>query len=262
MSVEKYRGSRPFTRIPNHTLQNLDLSLEALGLLSRLLSYPPDWEFNLKSLSAQYKEGKQKLRSAITELMEAGYVTRYQSQGKWIYRISPELQNEPSVCQPSVCQPSEKQTAGKQTTYKETISTNKTNIDKETLYVEPHDEFLDFVNLWNSERSPIWANCKVLSQARVSLLRRLIKDAGSRAAALEILEKACKYGREDKFWGEKRMTLENVLRHAVELSERCLETPNGHVITQAEFQMAAQQQKADELAQRLRKKFGFPQENN
>jgi hypothetical protein len=144
-----------------------------------------------------------------------------------------------------------------------TIYTKNTYKDYSIENQEPHTEdFSDFVNLWNQEKNQIWATCKILSQARIGLLRKLIKDAGSRAAALEILEKACKYGREDKFWGEKRMTLENVLRHAVELSERCLETPNGHVITQAEFQMAAQQQKADELAQRLRKKFGFPQENN
>jgi len=143
-----------------------------------------------------------------------------------------------------------------------TIYTKNTykELDKE---LEPHTEdFSDFVNLWNSEKSPIWAACEVLGKERLDLIKRLIKETGSSAAALKTFEKACKYGRDDqKFWGIKRMAMENILRHAISLAEKCLETPNGHVITQEEFQMAAQQQKADELAQRLRKKFGFEEIN-
>lgn len=119
------------------------------------------------------------------------------------------------------------------------------------------EEFSDFKNLWNSEKAGTWAACEILSQGRINLVKKLIKAGGSYSAALEILEKACKYARNDKFWAEKRMTIDNILRHALELSERYLETPNGHVINAQDIEMAARQQKSQELAERLAKKFNY-----
>jgi hypothetical protein len=142
-----------------------------------------------------------------------------------------------------------------------TIYTKNTykELDKEN---SNREDFSDFKNLWNSEKAKTWAVCEILSQARINLVKKLIKTGESHSAALEILEKACKYGRTDNYWASKRLTIDNILRHALELSERYLETPNGHVINAADIEMAARHKEADDLAQRLRKKFNFPEENN
>jgi hypothetical protein len=126
--------------------------------------------------------------------------------------------------------------------------------------VEQNDEFLDFVNFWNSEKNPLWSACEKLNPQRIGLLKRLIKDEGT--SALEIFQKAVKFARQDKFWCTKRMTIDNILRHCRELSEKYLETPNGHVISDSDLSMAARMKETQELAERLAKKFNYNGVNN
>ena len=65
-----------YTVISNKTIQDERLSCKATGLLCLLLSYPDGWEVNLDHLSTKKLDGKDSLKSALTELKQFGYIVR------------------------------------------------------------------------------------------------------------------------------------------------------------------------------------------
>ena len=73
--VHKYEG---FTMMQNHHLRNKGLSLKAVGLLSKILSLPPDWDYSLRGLATLNTDGIDGVRSAMKELEDHGYVVRTQ----------------------------------------------------------------------------------------------------------------------------------------------------------------------------------------
>ena len=73
--VHKYEG---YTMMQNHHLRNKGLSLKAVGLLSKILSLPPDWDYSLRGLATLNTDGIDGIRSAMKELEDYGYVVRTQ----------------------------------------------------------------------------------------------------------------------------------------------------------------------------------------
>lgn len=82
MPQVKVQKKRDFTQIENATIQDPNLSLKSKGLLIYMLSLPEDWDYTISGLSAKCKEGKASIRSAISELMEAGYIMRRLARGE------------------------------------------------------------------------------------------------------------------------------------------------------------------------------------
>src|SRR4051812_24076434 len=81
------RPSRDFLIIRNSTVQDPNLSLKAVGLLTRILSRPDNWRIDRDSLAAECGEGTAAIRSALTELAAAGYLIRDKRQndkGRWV----------------------------------------------------------------------------------------------------------------------------------------------------------------------------------
>lgn len=76
--VEKPRG---WTSIPNETLEDSRLSWRARGILAYLLSRPANWETDSERLAAIAKEGRDAVRTALTELERARYLFRVKVQG-------------------------------------------------------------------------------------------------------------------------------------------------------------------------------------
>ena len=73
------RASRPeknFSVIHNSTLEDQDLSWEALGMLTYLLSKPDGWQVKPSHLRAFRSAGRDKVRRIMGELEEAGYLVR------------------------------------------------------------------------------------------------------------------------------------------------------------------------------------------
>ena len=60
----------------NHHLQNEHLSLKAMGLMSKLLSLPDDWNFSVRGIAAICKDGYESVRTAFLELEKEGYIVR------------------------------------------------------------------------------------------------------------------------------------------------------------------------------------------
>lgn len=79
MAVMRVEKSANYTVMSNRHLDDTRLSLKAIGLLSKILRLPDDWDYTLEGLSHICKEGKDAIRSAIVELERAGYIERRQT---------------------------------------------------------------------------------------------------------------------------------------------------------------------------------------
>lgn len=78
MAVFRIAKVGDFTTMSNHHLKNRNLSLKAVGLLSKMLSLPDGWDYTLKGLAKLNTDGIDSVRSALKELENAGYITRRQ----------------------------------------------------------------------------------------------------------------------------------------------------------------------------------------
>lgn len=69
----RVKKDKNYTVISNQFIKDTNLSLQAKGLFTLLLSLPEDWNIRLESLVNMSKGGMCSLRSAIKELEENGY---------------------------------------------------------------------------------------------------------------------------------------------------------------------------------------------
>lgn len=75
--VNKNKG---YTVMSNYHLQDQTISLKAIGLLSKMLSLPENWDYSINGLAAICKEGVKSIRAALAELEDAGYLIRTRVQ--------------------------------------------------------------------------------------------------------------------------------------------------------------------------------------
>ena len=74
MSVIRINKTDNYTVMSNHHLRNTELSLKAIGLLSKILSLPDEWEYSVAGLISICKESKSAVESALQELKDTGYL--------------------------------------------------------------------------------------------------------------------------------------------------------------------------------------------
>ena len=80
MSVYRVNKTRDFTVMGNTHLRDKNLSLKAVGLLSKMLSFNDGWQFSTRGLAALCKEGPDAILSALKELEENGYLVRHRGR--------------------------------------------------------------------------------------------------------------------------------------------------------------------------------------
>lgn len=88
-----------YTVIRNAIFKDYTLSAKAVGVACKLLSLPPDWDYSIKGLATLFSDGEASIRSALSELEEAGYLRREQVRddgkfGKCVYVITDMLKCE------------------------------------------------------------------------------------------------------------------------------------------------------------------------
>ncbi len=66
----------PYVQVCKETVADPNLSLKALGLLTKCLSRPNDWRFNVTELSNSGKDGKKSIYSTIEELITLRYAIK------------------------------------------------------------------------------------------------------------------------------------------------------------------------------------------
>jgi hypothetical protein len=70
-----------FTTIPQETIQDKSLTLAETGMLVWLLSLPPTWRANSRSLADWKQSGEHAIRTAMRGLKEKGYLKRQIDRG-------------------------------------------------------------------------------------------------------------------------------------------------------------------------------------
>ena len=105
--VERTHNLKGFTMIPNHILKDINLSLKAKGLISGLLSLPPNYDgLSIEHLKGIFKEGTASIRSGVQELKKAGYLEieqKYDARGhfagyEWRLSDHPKSSEPPQIC--------------------------------------------------------------------------------------------------------------------------------------------------------------------
>lgn len=74
MSCFRVNKRNNYTTMSNYHLKDKTLSLKAVGLLSKMLSLPDNWNYSINGLVAICKEKKTSVISTLDELKEHGYV--------------------------------------------------------------------------------------------------------------------------------------------------------------------------------------------
>lgn len=74
MNIIRVQRNKNYTVMANYHLKDQNLSLKAVGLLSKLLSLPENWDFSVNGLVSIVKEGRDAVRSCLAELKENGYL--------------------------------------------------------------------------------------------------------------------------------------------------------------------------------------------
>ena len=74
MSVFRVEKNKNYTTMSNYHLREKEMSLKAIGLLSKMLSLPDNWDYTLVGLVSICKENETAIKSALDELKEFGYL--------------------------------------------------------------------------------------------------------------------------------------------------------------------------------------------
>ena len=80
MGVIRVVHNGNYTTMANYHLRDKSLSLRAIGLMSKMLSLPDDWDYTVAGLAAICKEGREAVRTVLQELEGSGYLVRQQSR--------------------------------------------------------------------------------------------------------------------------------------------------------------------------------------
>lgn len=105
MRVHRTKLSRGFVQISNEIARHRRLSLEAVGLLVRLLSLPAEArEATVERITDRVSNGRRSVSRAMNELVSEGYVTRARVQdpetGRWVTLTS--VTDTPAAQPPAV----------------------------------------------------------------------------------------------------------------------------------------------------------------
>ena len=111
--IHRAENRQFYTIVDGRTVKDSNLSMDALGLLVRMLSMSDEWEFSVKDLMARYGVGQSKLLRCLDELKTAGYLEMKQVKNEaghiasyaWdVYEVSLNVQ-KPYVENPHVDNP-------------------------------------------------------------------------------------------------------------------------------------------------------------
>ena len=90
-----------YTKVANQVLEDATLSLKAKGLFAYLVKLPEGWKIRIVELAKHHKDSRDSVRTAMLELLKAGYLKRLgRSRDKgqlkdYEYRITTDFQPRP-----------------------------------------------------------------------------------------------------------------------------------------------------------------------
>ena len=187
----------------NHHLRNKEMSLKAKGLLSLILSLPPEWNYSLSGLCAICKESQTAMRSALKELETNRYLIRKRQKNSLghfeyeyiVYEI-PHTENQYTANQHA----QKEHTENRRQISKEELNINKLNIDEENKeknkkeideilmgignadLIELYWDYIDMRKNMDAPLSPralkmLVARCERLSNNNIRVQKLLLENA-------------------------------------------------------------------------------------
>lgn len=80
-TIRRTKRTGDFTTVHNEYLQDVNLSWKAKGLITYIMSLPPDWQLNLSDLKKRSKDGRDATAAGLRELITNGYCQRCKVRG-------------------------------------------------------------------------------------------------------------------------------------------------------------------------------------
>ena len=80
-TIRRTKRTGNFTTVRNEYLQDVNLSWKAKGLLTYIMSLPPEWQLNLSDLKKRSKDGRDATAAGLRELITNGYCQRCKVRG-------------------------------------------------------------------------------------------------------------------------------------------------------------------------------------
>lgn len=208
MAVIRVEKNQNYSVIANHHLRNMELSLKAKGLMTMMLSLPPEWDYSVAGLAAICKEGVTAIRAALKELEENQYLVRERKnseKGYFVYEytlyeipISSRAENTHAVNEYADNTHTQNRTQlNKEKLNKEKL--NKEESNKENIYIEEFENILskevineplrqlyrEYIEMRETIQSPITARgllmlvqrCARLANMDIELQKALVETA-------------------------------------------------------------------------------------
>ena len=166
-----------YTVIPNEYLQDDNLKDSAKLLLTQILTLPNDWKINVRGLCKVFGGSADKIASALNNLIEAGYISREQSNSaKGFGRIDYAVYDYPAFLEENPCtgnpytekQYTEDPCTGKQYTEQEEVNVGKSTEDTTKTSGSPCTVFPPLINTNNNLNTK---NSKPASSGLINLSR-------------------------------------------------------------------------------------------
>ena len=82
MAIIRMKKEKNYTVVDNGYLNDPRQSAREMGLLTKGLSLPDDWEFSIRGLERILKDGQDGIRSALRVLEETGYLVRSRARNE------------------------------------------------------------------------------------------------------------------------------------------------------------------------------------
>ncbi len=188
-----------FTQVNNDILNSTLISLKAKGLYAYMFSKPNGWNFTIRSIATQLKEGKDSIRTAMSELKDSGVIEyKKYSNGEGEYTLNSTIQNKPKSENPNLGNPN----VGKS----ERISNKDTTSNKDT-YSEIAPKIVAHLNeLTHKKYSSTAKETERLIKARVKdgySLNDFIIVIDNKVSQWIFDDKMSKYLRPETLFGNK-----------------------------------------------------------
>lgn len=238
MAVIRVEKTSNYTVMSNHHLRNMDMSLKAKGLMSLMLSLPPEWDYSIGGLVAICKESHTSIRSALKELEENRYLVRERKnneKGYFIYEYTLYEMPEPHVDNRHTVEKDAENghTGNRRQISKEELITDKLNTDGISKEKEKEIERILISSVHNQELFELY---KDYIQMREEM------DAPLTPKGLEMLIKRC-----------ERLSKNNIKVQCLLLENSLMNGwKNVFLPSESELEMASQETRED-----LKSMFGL-----
>lgn len=149
----------PFTMVSNSILNDANVSLPAKGLYAFMRSKPDNWNFTIRSMAKQLKEGQTAIGNYLKELRSLGWIEYKKNQdgtGEYFIKSSQPVDLKPEHANPNqgLCNMQKPKRISNTDLYSNKDSSNGLNF---SLWPnEPSQElWADFEKVRKSKRAPI-----------------------------------------------------------------------------------------------------------